>query len=148
MTLGEFWQNEAEREGQGRSGGDVATDFWEEIDEDSRRCELELLADKAGLLSRLLAWDDFDGMEESDRIRFLDVVEIYDAVVRQGMRESGSTVWAKVATETRGEIFISYCEWSDAGSYLDPPDGGNECLILTLDKLMSRLRAKRGEVIK
>lgn len=139
QTLGEFWQNEAEREGLGRSGGDVASDFWAEVDEDSRRQERELLADRVGLLERLKAWDA--DCDDSDRIRFLDVVEICAVEVRQGTRQSGCSILARVATEARGEIFISYEMWSDAGSYHEPPDGGTDCLILTPEKFAEAVSA-------
>jgi hypothetical protein len=34
MTQGEFWQGEAQREGEGRTGGDLQADFYAELDQE------------------------------------------------------------------------------------------------------------------
>lgn len=143
QTLGEFWHAEAEREGQGRSGGEIALEFWEEIEADSCRCERELLGDKEGFLRTLQSWDK--DCDEEDRIRFTGVAEILDAVVEQGGRSSSTIVVARVHTEVNGEIFVHFCSWHESGGYYDPPEGGNDVLIWDRDKAVSYLRERAPE---
>jgi hypothetical protein len=143
MTQAEFWASEANREGRGRSGCDLATEFWDEIEADSRACERRMLADKDGFLRTIHVWDA--DCDEEDRIRFTEVLEILDATVEQRVRHNSSMAVARVRTEHRGEIYVCYGEWSDAGSYYDPPDGGADLLIWDRTKVVAHLRKRALE---
>jgi hypothetical protein len=149
QTLGEFWQNEAEREGQGRSGGELAGEFWDEIEEDSRACERKMLEDKEGLLRALQGWDE--GCEEEDRIRFYSVVSILDAHMEQRVRSGSTMILAQVVCGvlkkdwSDGKPWVRLDVWSEAGSYYDPPDGGEDVTFLTREQVIAHLREHAPE---
>jgi len=138
QTIGEFWQNEAEREGHGRSGGDLAGEFYDEIEADSRACEQRMLEDKDSLLHTLQGWDK--DCEEEDRIRFLSVVSILDAHMEQRVRSGSSMILAHVTCGTGGESWVRLDTWHEDGSYYDPPDGGEDATLLTRDQVIAHLR--------
>ena len=149
QTIGEFWQNEAEREGQGRSGGDLAGEFYDEIEADSRACEQEMLKDTDGLLRALQSWDE--ACEEEDRIRFISVVSILDAQMEQRVRSGSTMILAQVVCGVLkkdwpdGKPWVRLDSWSEAGSYYDPPDGGEDVTFLTRGQVVAVLRERASE---
>jgi hypothetical protein len=54
MTMPEFLNAEAEREGQGRTGGDILQDIMTEMSEDDKRCSEGLKNDHSEIFSILL----------------------------------------------------------------------------------------------
>lgn len=58
MTMPEFLNAEAEREGKGRTGADILSDIYAEIDADSRREEDRMRDPKEALGQIKLALED------------------------------------------------------------------------------------------
>jgi hypothetical protein len=128
MTMHEFLHDMAEKEGKGRTGGDILADIFTEIDEDSRRQEeriskpeeaLELI--KQALKEAEEYWEDMFG-EGAKVPEIVEVVHVIEAHVSQSMRSSGEILRAEVRTKDGklGYACHTASHWS--GTMLDPPE--------------------------
>jgi hypothetical protein len=119
MTQAEFWTGEAEREGKGRTAGEVATDFWQEIADDSERVAAEWRKPEVALgLIQKARCDD----PENPDPEVVEVVEVVESTFSQNTRSSEGSLLARVKTRGGTEIKVRYNVWSDSGTRLDPPD--------------------------
>jgi hypothetical protein len=128
MTMPEFLNDMAEKEGKGRTGGDVLADIYSEIDADSRREEermqeqehaLELV--RSALKDAEEYWEDEYG-EGTKVPEITEVVHVIEARVSQNMRSSGQLFRAEVR-DSKGNLCYfehTYSHWS--GTMLDPPE--------------------------
>jgi len=128
MTMPEFLNAEAEREGKGRTGGDILVDIFEEIDADSRKMEDELRKPENALdlIKQALKdaeeyWEDEYG--EGEKVpEIVEVIHIIDLHVSQNFSSSGQVFRAEVK-DSKGRLCYfehSYSHWS--GTRLDPPE--------------------------
>lgn len=128
MTMPEFLNAEAEREGKGRCGGEILADIFTEIDADSRRCEERLSwpnealeALKEALKEAEEYWEDEYG-EGSKVPVIVEVVKVLAAKVSQNFSSSGQMLRAEVRTDDGKLCYVehSYSHWS--GTRMDPPE--------------------------
>jgi len=138
MTTGEFWNAEAHQEGQGRSGGDLMVDFYEEMEADTRTREQEFRDNPEALLALVneaaKLWIDGVDPEDLDGVcfpgNFKRVIEVMDSTIQDGMRNSSTSVTAKYEMNDGTNHTIMYSEWSSSGSFYEPPDFESEFKIL------------------
>lgn len=138
MTTGEFWNEEAQREGQGRSGGDLMGDFYDELAQDEARREQEMRNNPEALLAMVneaaKAWCDGVDPEDLDGVcfpgNFVRVVDVLEAKVSDGMRQSSTSVTAKYEMGDGRTRTIQYSEWYSGGSFYEPPESESEFKIL------------------
>lgn len=122
MTLGEFWKEEADQEGQGRSAGELMAEFY--LDQEKEiRMEEEKLKQPAEALKFLLSVWELASEEEPAEHCPVTVKEVSIVEIRSRGRTSSTKLVAQ-AEGMDGKL-REYVAWSsyDAGSYLDPPDG-------------------------
>jgi hypothetical protein len=139
MTTGEFWNAEAQQEGQGRSGGDLVADFYAELEADTQRREQEFRDNPEALLTMVneaaKLWVDGVDPEDLDGVcfpgNFKRVVEVLDVTIQDGMRNSSTSVTAKYEMGDGSLRMIMYSEWSSGGSFFEPPDFESEFKILS-----------------
>lgn len=125
MTIGEFFQDEAKREGKGRSGAEVAADMFDEIDQ-SYRDEEKRWRDKpndllAQLQEEINQYNQGDPDEEQYPVP-TEIVEILEVKVDGSFRTSvfSTRVRCKKADGTTGILSFSSTQYS--GSMSEPPD--------------------------
>ena len=128
MTMPEFLNAEAEREGKGRCGGEILADIFTELDNDSKRIEDELRkpenaleAIKQALKEAEEYWEDEYG-EGAKVPEIVEVVHVIEVQVGQSMRSSGQVLKAEVKTADGRLCYVShhYSHWS--GTMMDPPE--------------------------
>lgn len=125
MTMGEFFNAEAAREGKGRSGAEVMSDMFDEIDQSYRAEEQRWRDNPADLLDHLQTvikeYNVFDPEAEQYPIP-VSIVEILELKVDGSMRTSTFHVRARCTKEdgTEGILTLSSCQHS--GSMSEPPD--------------------------
>jgi len=120
MTEGEFWSNEAAREGKGRSGGDLREEFWNEIDAEAERVAAEWRKPEVAL-ALLNGCEGFD--DENEEPVIAEVLEVESSMFTQNIRSSSGQFVARVKTEAGDELRVRYSIWNTSGTRIDPPDG-------------------------
>lgn len=139
QTVGEFFASEAAAEGAGRSGGDLMSEFFDDMEADIRRHVEEERRDNDGLLRALKSFDE--GCDEEDRLHIEEVLDIVDVDRRHGARQSEGYSIARVRA-ARGTMFVRYEWWEDAGTYYDPPEGEVNLQVVTRDDVLAHLRER------
>jgi hypothetical protein len=147
MTMPEFWNGEAASEGQGRTGGEVAADFYEEMVAEEQESRVRYF-DHANLVSVVNTANEEQQkyvMEEHARIRarnpayaaprvgedyypwrvtaVLDLHE--DRDFSEGMRGTSIAFKCKFRCDDGVDRWLSYYEESCGGSFYEPPS--HEC---------------------
>jgi hypothetical protein len=141
MTLPEFWSAEAAAEGKGRSGGDIAEDFYNEMAKEEE-AERQRFFEPASLVrhvnSAIAEYDDDPEARYGFKVTtLLDLHEDQD--FSSGLRGSEIGFTAKFTCDDGKERWLNYSEWSDHGSRWDPPDGGREVTVITDEKKLAEL---------
>jgi hypothetical protein len=133
MTMPEFLNAEAEREGKGRTGGDILGDIMSEMAADDERIsdEMRKPAHALELLQEAIKenreyWDD----EYAETVpEIVEVVNVIDAASHGGFGGTSSAIRAEVRGAD-GKLYYVY-QWSSYshGTMWEPPDGdGNFCI--------------------
>jgi len=125
MTEAEFWKGEADNEGEGRSGGDLRDDFYDEMEKDRKQSEDRYREPKEALDALQRAVKSFNEGLDEDEAKLplpVEVLEVLEVRLGQGLRESSLLLRAR-ATYLDGQIdIIEFESWSTAGSRSEPPD--------------------------
>jgi len=125
QTEAEFWQDQANEEGQGRSGGDLRADFYDDMERDRKEAEDRYREPKEALDALQRAVKRFNEGLDEDQSKLpipVEVLEVLEVRLGQGMRESSLFLRAR-ATYLDGQIdIIEHESWSDSGTRMDPPD--------------------------
>jgi len=124
MTMGEFWQGEAAREGKGRAPADLMHEMYAEID-DSDAKEAARLRDPGTALAllreKIAEWNEVD--PDFTPYPLPVKVESVESVII-GHRRGGDTLELvatyRAGNHTRFRVHLS--EASYAGSFYEPPD--------------------------
>lgn len=124
QTLPEFWAGEAEREGKGRSGGDLMAEFFDDLDADCRREEARLSEPAAALDYLQAKVREWNGLDPDLRpVPLPVVVDVVESVtVTQSFRSSSTSLTAIVRTAGRRWYRLDVSEEHWSGSFYEPPD--------------------------
>jgi len=152
MTHAEFWQSEAEHEGQGREPWELMSDFYQELEDDTERCRQEMLRDTEEAYQTILKYwmfcredidwtetDPFCDWREGDETDFFilykprRVIEVLHAELRQNFRDTSYAIVARVLFSGGRIRLVRHSGWYDYGTMLDPPDSEEEVAILSDD---------------
>lgn len=140
MTLPEFLNDEAAREGKGRSGGDIMEDFIQDMKDDDRRME-EQYKDPAFLLKELQRvsseyvsdWNisrDEEGSQsfpdESRPPYPVEVINVLESHHHQSFRSSRGSIVAVVRCDTGCTKTCRLSFYHDSGDRMNPPDSEEE----------------------
>lgn len=121
MTMAEFWQHEAQTEGQGRAAADVADDFYADLRREEER-ETRRLLDPIEALSTLKAYDD----QEEPKSRIGGGIAATRRVLRASFHLSANSSKASLVAEVEcvdGSVrFVRWIASSWGGGHLDPPE--------------------------
>jgi hypothetical protein len=129
MTNAEFWNSEAQKEGKNRTGADIMSDFYSDMEEEFKRYEKELREPEKALEAILEAFYPGDENEDEHK-RPVKVLEVHDVKYSGGIRHSSSMI--KALGECKdgvNRIFVATSSY-DNGSMIDPPNTDYNCEIL------------------
>lgn len=133
MTLPEFLNAEAEREGKGRTGGDILQDIYSEMAGEDERISAEMAKPESALktiqdaIKESREYCDEEYAESVPEI--VQVVNVIEAKY-SGSFKSHSTSLKAEALSDAGKLYYVW-SWSSEyyGSMWEPPDGdGNICI--------------------
>ena len=116
MTVAEFWNSEAEQEGKGRSGSEVALDFYEEMRQEEE-VEANRIKNNPTEVEALIRRCADDGETDISTISLLEVLEVECSFGKS----SKTSVKAKINIGGQEKIVVAG-EASYGGSYYEPPD--------------------------
>lgn len=128
LSIAEFWQHEAASEGRGRSGADLMTEFFQELAQDANTQATRYRSDLAytrAELQKALADFNLDLPPEDQLPPLLDVLEVVDADVRDGLRNSSLFLRVRALRQSPTgavEDLLTLAATYHYGSRLDPPD--------------------------
>jgi hypothetical protein len=120
-TQQEFWQAEADAEDAGRSGADLAAEFYDEMEAECGR-EAESMRDPAEALRAIKACDDQE--EPAHRVGggVIAVRRVLRADYKQSLRSCECMIVAEVECADGRARFVRWGSASWYGTMLDPPD--------------------------
>jgi hypothetical protein len=121
MTMSEFWRSEAQAEGLGRDGADVADEFYADLDKENEH-EAERMRDPVEALRVLKAYDD---QEEPAHRLGGGIVSLRRVLCAgSGLRVNASegSIVAEVECADGSARFVRWSFSSWGGSRLDPPE--------------------------
>lgn len=126
MTVGEFFQDEANREGKGRTGGDILNETLSEMDQGYQEEEARWTSKPDELLLRLQEevkeYNELD--PEAEQVsKPISIVEILEVKCSGGMRSSEFSCRVKATKEDGSVGIIKLKSWYTHGTFYDPPDG-------------------------
>lgn len=131
MTMPEFLNAEAEREGKGRTGGDIFSDIVESIDTDSRRVESELRKPEVALdrfqqeiKDAVEYWNDDADAKPLPVLKA--VVRVIEARVSQSFRSSSEVLRAEVVDDKGRTLYMEYVHSHWSGTMMEPPEDDGE----------------------
>lgn len=134
MTTAEFFNEEAEREGKGRCGGELFNDYLDDMEKDRKETE-DRYRDPAFARNTLkTAIDQFNECAEPALPQVREVLEVLEASFTQGVRESGLWLRARCIRADGAEDILCYGESSFSGDRINPPDGDSEMYWENLDE--------------
>jgi len=142
MTTGEFWVSEAQNEGKGRSGADVAGDFYADLAKEEKREEerlydpeqaFEYLKDAS---DSLLEYDSDWAKDENFPVP-VEVIKVIN-VDFTGQVMHQKTCLRVLAKTEEGQEYV-YDLWHSfyAGTYLDPPEDDSDIAWIAAKCLIS-----------
>lgn len=120
QTWGEFWQKIADE--HGTTPDEEINNFWQELDEDSRRVEQSIRENIQKFVVDALK-------EDSDLPDYVSVIDIESVHQTQGIKSSSLEVECLVKDLAGKKWIFNYLEWNDYGSMIDPPDQGIEVYL-------------------
>jgi len=127
MTMPEFLNDQAEREGRGRTGGDILSDIFSDMDADSRRVEAELRKPEVALerLKQAIKdaaeyWGDDEGQEPLPVL--VVVARVRDAKVTQSFHSSSEALSAEVIDDLTRVLFVEHTTSHWSGTRMEPPE--------------------------
>lgn len=128
MTLPEFWNSEAAREGRGRTGADIQADFYAEMAASMEKERQSYFSDHKKTLK---AFKDAvkELREYGDDPQYpmpLKIVEVLDVQISEGGRKSSFALKARALRghdlHDRQEDIIELTSASYSGSFYEPPE--------------------------
>jgi hypothetical protein len=128
MTLGDFWSSEAKHEGKGRSAGELAEEFHDEMEADRKACEDRYRDPEYALKvlkSAVERWNSYEPDATPLPVP-VEVIEVIEVELGQGFRESILHLRARAryaGDETLVEDIIELNDSHTSGSFYEPPDG-------------------------
>jgi|SRR5579885_1021169 len=125
LTMGEFLSQEAEREGKGRTGGDILSDMMEEVgkEEEARCAQLRTPTEAMRLLNEGIKESDEADPEYAFGYKVVGVLKVWAASASFGMRQSSEGFRAQCKCDDGKERTLSFTTWHSSGSFYEPPDG-------------------------
>lgn len=135
-TLPEMFAAEAAAEGKGRSGGELMTDFFAEMDAETRKQVAEERLDIPAILARFRGLDE--GVDDEDKFNVEEVIDLYDLDREQKMRSASGFTVARV--RCHDGVKILRLDWTQSdGTFYDPPEFDEEARELTVEQLCTHL---------
>jgi hypothetical protein len=125
MTTAEFWAAEAEKEGQGRSGGELMGDFMDEMEKDRVQEQERLRQPDVALQEVVRAvkdWNEADPDVEQLPTP-LQVLEVKDCQYSTSFRGSSFKLSVRCSTTDGRAGTFTIDSWQTGGSMMEPPDG-------------------------
>ena len=140
LTLGEFWQREAEHEGKGRDPWELENEFFDQLELDNQKIRKELLDRDRALdtIKRMLTENTDDerdirmsyGFTASDIVECIDVL---DSDANQSFRDFSNEFVARVSLRDGSARDVKYSAWHSYGSRLDPPDFDESLTVVRIN---------------
>lgn len=121
MTMSEFWRSEAQAEGSGRDGADLADDFYADMGAEAER-ETERMRDPVEALRALKAYDDQEEPEHRLGGGIVSVRRVLHADFTQSARSSEGGIVAEVECSDGSARFVRWGFSSWDGSRMEPPE--------------------------
>jgi hypothetical protein len=122
MTIGEFWNMEAAREGV--PAGDLMERHFQEWDESLEQERQRLMTPEHALstvLPLIASWDV--DVDEDDRIEPpVRILEVLEADYKQSFRQSSQKIRARAERADGSEGVFSFSHRNYSGSFSEPPD--------------------------
>lgn len=138
ITLPEFLADEAQREGKGRSGGEILADIYAEIDADSRRQEAELRKPANALEAVKRAVADTQDPDEPALPEIIEVLQVLEVHYEQSYSGFGESLKAEARGADGNVYFVDYRRYETFGSRWEPPDGDVELSIGKFERTTRR----------
>jgi hypothetical protein len=120
MTMPEFLNDMAEKEGKGRCGGDILEDIFSDMERSDRDAEKEIAKDKATILKSFQSAVEYDDYEDRDYP--IDVLEVLEVNVHSRFDGGDTRIRARVEVKSGGVRVGVLTESYWAGTRLDPPE--------------------------
>jgi len=120
MTMPEFLNDMAEKEGEGRTGGDILGDVIEEMGENDRENEKHIAEDTATILKQMQEWVSED--EYTDAEYPVEILEVVDVKLNSNFSGSTTLIRSKVKCKDGSERACVFTESYWMGTRLDPPE--------------------------
>lgn len=133
MTEAEFWQGQAEAEGEGRSGSDLRGDFYDDMERDRKEAEDRYREPAEALHALVSAVRRNNECVETPMPLPVEVLEVLDVSLGQSFRESSLTLRARARREDGVEDIIELESWHSSGTMIDPPDHDEGVIWENLD---------------
>lgn len=152
LTMPEFWQSEAEREGKGREPWELEAEMYQDLADDEERCRQDMLNDTKAAYKNLLDywnlcredidWDELDPLSpwrEEGKVDFFilykprRVIEVLHAELDTGFKETSGRIVSRVLFSGGRVKIVSFGFWSFSGDMIDPPDADESVDILPDD---------------
>lgn len=152
MTMGEFWQSEAEHEGKGREPFELMADFFQELADDEEHCRQQMLQDTQGAYHNLLRywnelredidWDELDPLGDWRTEGTVDffvlykprrVIEVVHADLKCSFKETTARVVCRVLFSGGRIKLVSHEVYSFSGDFYEPPWGEDNVKVLPDD---------------
>lgn len=135
MTTGEFFAKEAEREGKGRSGGELMSEMFADMEKSRQETEAEYRNPEFALKTLIEAIKNENSYLTENHaddiangtVQLIDepvrVTEVFDVEYKEnfGGRSLLLSVVAERKDGTSGVLELR--EWYSRGSFYEPPDG-------------------------
>lgn len=126
LTQAEFWQGEAEREGNGRTAGELQAEMYEDMAADEERCSEEMRNDPEGALKVIKEYLDADPETCEDDFGFTSAditgVEIEDAKYGGGFGGSSREIRAKLTMVDGSTRTVEWGEETTYDTRINPGD--------------------------
>jgi hypothetical protein len=123
MTAAEFFADEAEREGKGRTGGELLSEMMQDIADEEGNEVKRLLSNPPDLVQ--MFQEAFNANEELADDPHEDVeavLQVLAARVHYGMRETSVKILAQVQVAVERVLYCFYSSYDYSGSFYEPPD--------------------------
>jgi len=124
MTTGEFFEMEAKREGKGRSGIELMSDFIDQFEADRLEEERKLKDPKTALVKINDAINEYNLYDEEIRLPVAEeVLEVVSAECCDTVRQTGFKITAKCKRSGGVVDTVTIETCYTYGTRMDPPEG-------------------------
>ena len=126
MTIGEFWADEAKREG--KEPFEVMDEFYTSLAIEEVTAKNQLMNNPNDALSKLKEYYNPEYVDSD--FQPVEVIEMIEAFVNIGMRKCSTEFVAKVKCSDNVDRYMEYSETEYSGSFYEPPDFDCDCKVL------------------